>query len=244
MWSDRSSLWGIAAGAAIFIAVSWLTLPSTGRLFVVRPVNPDTGAVILDNPAAANAASSSQKFDTASFDPDQLVASMWDNRIKPYIDEHATDVGELLTALRQDPEVAQEKYGVSPGTSAGYSFPVQGAGKVTAVDTSTPVGKLTVRVPDGSGNGSTRTVTVLVGPLVIANSLRDALPFITLNDFTNQVQYSNISEALNKKAIEAAVSDKSPKALKGEEIAFVGAFSLKDGEQDINVVPVRLTVGG
>lgn len=232
----------IIAALVAFMAVTWLTLPPTGTLFTVRPVDPQTGRVILGSNQGTNVSTDSQKFATESFSPDQYVTDQWDERVLPWLRENAVGLGDLMRGLKADRQATLDAHGVSPGETSGYSFVVRGEGTVTSVDTSTPVGKVMVR-PAGAGDPAVPdSVTLLVGPLVVSSALRDALPFITLDNFTNQVQYADVAQSLNDRAIEAAVPSAGPDSLTGERITFLGAFTLGSG--GVEITPVSIEAGG
>ena len=170
-----------------------------------------------------NSSATNQKFNLSNFNADDYVASIWTSKVVPTVDSQAVDLAKLVAALKQDQNAASSKYGVSAGTSVPYAFDVHVVGVVKSVDTSTPVGVIKLDVP-----GVSSAVEIAVGPLVLGTALRDSMPFISLNDFTNQVQYANVSQALNKKALSVAFQEASPKSLEGKKVEFWGAlrFSL------------------
>ena len=72
-------------------------------------------------------------------------------------------------------------------------------------------------------------VTVLTGPVIRGTALRDALPFIQFSQFTNQLEYARVSNALNDRSVKAA---QTTHAGVGDAVRWVGVQSA-DG-----VVPV------
>jgi predicted lipoprotein len=223
-----------------FLGVLLLAIPllASCKLVSVRKVDPATGKVIYEQKQAVNSSATNQKFSLSDFNADDYVASIWSSKVVPVVDSQAVDLPKLVTALKQDETAASNKYGVSAGTSVPYAFDVHVVGVVKGVDTSTPVGVMKLDVP-----GVSSDVEIAVGPLVLGTALRDSLPFISLNDFTNQVQYATVSQALNKKALLVAFKDSSPKSLEGKKVEFWGAFALQSLDT-ITITPVRVKVEG
>lgn len=220
---------------ALVLAISMLT---SCKLVAVRKVDPATGKVIYEQKQVVNSSATNQKFNLSDFNADDYVASIWTTKVVPTVDSQAVDLPKLVTALKQDQSAASNKYGVSAGTSVPYAFDVRVVGVVKSVDTSTPVGVLKLAVP-----GVSSDVEIAVGPLVLGTALRDSMPFISLNDFTNQVQYATVSQALNKKALSVAFKDTSPQSLEGKKVEVWGAFALQSLDS-ITITPVRLKVEG
>lgn len=226
--------------SARLLAVLLVAMPmlASCKLVAVRKVDPATGKIVYEQEQAVNSAATNQKFGLADFNADDYVASIWSAKVVPTVDAQAVDLPKLVSALRQDENAASNKYGVSAGTSVPYAFDVRVVGVVKRVDTSTPVGVMKLDVP-----GVSSDVEIAVGPLVLGTALRDSLPFISLNDFTNQVQYATVSQALNKKALSVAFEGTSLKDLEGKKVEVWGAFALQSLDT-ITVTPVRVKVGG
>ena len=150
----------------------------------------------------------------------------------------ATELAELLPALREDEEAASERYGHQVGSS--YNFIVTGQGQVLSVATESRAGLMNIDLepPDGKAD-----VALAIGPVVSGNALRDAMPFISFNDFTNQIEFANVSKALNTRALESAVRPLELETMVGKQVRFYGAFTLTD-PNEITVVPVEIEVGG
>jgi predicted lipoprotein len=96
---------------------------------------------------------------------------------------------------------------------------INGEGRVTRVE----VGQIVL------DNG----IALLGGPVIRGTALRDALPFIQFSQFTNQLEYARVSNALNDRAVKVA---ESAHVKAGDTVRYAGAGS-KDG-----VVPVMLEV--
>jgi predicted lipoprotein len=220
---------------ALALALPMLT---SCKLVSVRKVDPSTGKVIYEQKQAVNSSATNQKFNLSDFNAGDYVASIWTPKVVPTVESQAVDLPKLVDALKQDESAASSKYGVSAGTSVPYAFDVRVVGVVKSVDTSTPVGVMKLDVA-----GVSSDVEIAVGPLVLGTALRDSMPFISLNDFTNQVQYANVSQALNKMALSAAFSDVSPKSLVGKTVEFWGAFALQSLDS-ITITPVQLKEEG
>lgn len=171
------------------------------------------------------------------FDADAYVNGIWDPKVMPLVRDHATEITAVLDALAQDPEAAGKQYGNrAEAEGAAWNFIVQGKGKVTKADTTSRRGLLTLAL-DGDSAG--RSVTLQVGPVVFGSAFRDSLPFVSFNDFVNQIDYAQVSRKLNDRAIEAARQGFDPAQALGKTIAFRGAMANPAGGE-IQVTAITL----
>ena len=182
------------------------------------------------------AESNSANGQSGSFNANAYAASIWASKVVPTVTGKAVDLTTLIPAMQKDPQSASKKYGLQ--TNGVYNYIVKGQGKVTKVDTSSPIGVATVDL--GSG---LPPVTIQVGPLILDESLRDAVGFISFDQFTNQIQYGAVSQALNTLAVKDALGNTNPTTLQGKTISFYGTFSFTD-LQHIKITPVKLDVKG
>jgi predicted lipoprotein len=74
-------------------------------------------------------------------------------------------------------------------------------------------------------------VAVLTGPVIRGTALRDALPFIQFSQFTNQLEYARVANALNDRAVKVG---QAAQVKAGDSVRYAGAAS-SDG-----IVPVLL----
>lgn len=204
---------------------SLLLMLAACKLATIRPLDPETGRAVIGNEAEG-------------FDAERYVAGIWDDPLLVTVRGEATELAELLHALREDEEAASERYGHQVGSA--YSFIVSGQGQVLSVATESRAGLMNVDLapPDGEAD-----VALAIGPVVSGNALRDALPFISFNDFTNQIEFANVSKALNTRALESALGTLELQTMVGKQVRFYGTFTLSNPDEII-VVPVAVEVEG
>jgi predicted lipoprotein len=171
----------------------------------------------------------------AGFDAKDYVDKIWTSKVLPKISKDAVDAATLLDAIAADPAQAAEKYGTTSGAGAAPAFLVKGQGTVTAVDVNAPTGPVTVTLADG------RTVTLVTGPVIAGTAIRDAVGFIDFSQFTNQIDYANVSTELNNHVKTDVVAELDRASLTGKSVSFEGAFSLLTPTV-IAVVPTTVEV--
>jgi predicted lipoprotein len=171
------------------------------------------------------------------FSATAYVGSIWDSQVLPTVQAKATDLQTLLTALKADPEAAKQQYGHHEGQRP-YNFLVKGEAKVLAVDTSTRSGSLKIDLAPGDGQ---QDAAIQLGPVIRGTSLRDALPFIQFNQFTNQLEYADVSNQLNDRVAKDVIGKLDLPSLQGKTIEFQGAFTFSQGGT-VLITPVKLQV--
>lgn len=188
----------------------------------VRSIDPETGEVIIEERQPA-------------FNAYEYVDGIWQEQVIPVIREEAVELTDLLEALdSNDPNLAEEEYGHSKGNRFN-AFLVRGTGKVVEIDTTSRVGFLKVDVlPIGKGPD----VRLQIGPVISGTALRDALPFITFDQFTNQMEYAGVSRAMHDRLIDTELRALNYSALEEKIIHFQGAFLYK-GDQAV-ITPVKI----
>jgi predicted lipoprotein len=207
---------------------------SAGRVLLLALALAACTVVPIDQGAGSAAApGSGGKFNAASY-----VDSIWDSKVVPTVVNSAVDINTLMDALQKDPNAASQKYGHQANGQDNFS--VKGQGKVSKVDTSGPNGLITVDIPSTSGS---RSVIIQIGPLVLGQSLRDALGFIQFGDFTNQIDYGAVSGALDDRVAKDVVGKLKASDLQGKTVSFYGTFTLGD-LKSIVITPVKLDVTG
>lgn len=206
----------LVAGAAI----------SSCTIATIRPLDPVTGKAIIGN--------EDQQFNAANY-----VSQIWNAQVIPALQESANDINVVIDALRENRNSASQTYGRSDGRQP-YSFLVTGSGTVTSVNTESRAGLALV---DTTGDGEP-DISLAIGPVIRGTALRDGLPFISFNQFTNQMEYAAVSNemhALINSSVLAPLGE--PESLAGKQVTFSGAFTLSDLDA-IVVTPAILTVSG
>jgi predicted lipoprotein len=172
-----------------------------------------------------------------AFDAERYVDTIWDAQASPYWTKTAAPFPDLAATIDRDLDAAGAREGRRAGDGSPWTFVAKGRGVVTAVDTAARGGRVTVAMP--AAGGQARDVQIQVGPVVSGSTLRDSLPFVTFNDFSNQIAYAEVGGAMSRKAV--AQARPVAQGLKvGDAVAFVGAFALSKAGDPILLTPVRL----
>jgi predicted lipoprotein len=175
----------------------------------------------------------------ASFDPDKMVASMWTTKVIPYFEQKAGPFVEVLGLAAKSPDEAGAKYGYrakSDGTP--WTLMVKIEGTIVAANTESRAATIGV---DATGQGKT-DATVQIGPAIFGTSIRDALSFVSFNDFTNQIDFARFGKSFNA-YVDSNTLEKLPRQdLVGRKVSAIGAFALGSGDPP-QVTPVEITIG-
>ncbi len=176
--------------------------------------------------------------DPNNFDAKAYVATMWDSKAVPYFDEHAFPVAQVLTLLAKDKDAAGAKYGHrAGGEGSPWTFAVRGTGIVKSVDAASHHGEMVVQL---RAPGPLQRATLQIGPVIFGTAVRDSLPFIKFGDFENQIQYAEVSRALNDRAAELAHTGLTPLPKPGSVIDFVGAMIDPSMTGDTTITALRV----
>jgi len=175
----------------------------------------------------------------ASFDPDKMVASIWATKVIPYFEKKAGPFVEVHDLAAKSPDEAGAKYGYrakSDGTP--WTLMVRIEGTIVAADTASRAATIGV---DATGQGKT-DATVQIGPAMFGTSIRDALSFVSFNDFTNQIDFARYGAAFNA-YVNRETLDKLPRQdLIGRKVSAIGAYALDAGDPP-QLTPVEITIG-
>jgi len=189
--------------------------------FVVRPL-----------PGGAVRGSSSQPTQSVAV---KFVDPIWTSKVLPTIQEKAQDIAKILPEIRADPNSAGQKYGRREATNP-YNYMVKGTGKVTETHTESQAGTATVEVP-----GLNEKVALQIGPVVRGTALRDATGVVSFNQFTNQLDYADVSKEMNGRALKAAFANVDPASLAGKTVTFFGAFAFDPhSKSPVLITPVKI----
>jgi predicted lipoprotein len=176
-----------------------------------------------------------------SFDADRFVNREWSTRVMPQLEASAVPVSRLLPAAASDLDAAGEKFGRKVGEGSPWTFVVRGEGAVRAIDNQSREGTIDLLVPLGTGSA---TIAIQTGPVIIDNSLRDALPFVSFNDFSGQIAFAEVGRSLTQLAL-AETGDILRTFQVGDEVSFLGTLNLSEDRQIARLIPVRVTkIGG
>lgn len=171
------------------------------------------------------------------FNPARYVSDIWESEFLPTLEENAIEITDLLSEIETDEDVTIEAYGNRTSTGP-FSFMVRGEAEVLAINRESRVGLGELDLPPYDGEAD---VYLAIGPVLRGNALRDSVGFIKFNDFTNQVEFAQISDALKERIDADVLGEINIDELAGETINFLGSLTYDDPEE-IVIMPVRLEV--
>jgi len=189
--------------------------------FVVRPLVERTGTGASSQAAQGAAA--------------RFVDPIWTSKVLPVFQEKAQDIGRILPEIRAAPDVAGQKYGRREATNP-YNYMVKGTGKVIEIHNESQAGTAIVEVA-----GLTEKVSLQIGPVVRGTALRDATGIVSFNQFSNQLDYADVSKEMNVRALKSAFAKADPASLAGKTVTFFGAMTFDPRSKSaILVTPVKI----
>jgi predicted lipoprotein len=168
-----------------------------------------------------------------AFEPAQYGAKTYP-KVAATIDQKAQPLPDLAAALDKDPEAAGKQYGHREGNSP-YSFATSGEG----IAGETKAGLMEVRVP---GVPKSTRVSIQVGPAINGTALRDAVGFISFNQFVNQVDFADAATSLNSQVKTKVLKAVNAKDMKGKRVSFTGAFTALTPTV-LTITPTKLETG-
>lgn len=179
--------------------------------------------------------------ETAAFDATGYAEGLWASQALPHFASAAKPIVDVLPAIAADIGAAGATYGYRPATEgSAWTFVVSGRGTVTAKNTESRAGTLTVAV---EGAAPPLEVAMQIGPVVRGNAVRDSLPFVSFKDFTNQLEFADVGKAFTALSV-TATTEAAQAAAVGDVVTFIGVMSLNTSSDKILVTPVSLEIGG
>jgi len=175
------------------------------------------------------AAQNAKEFNAALY-----AQTFWDKKLIPNLDK-AIDLSQLITMLATDTVKTFDTYSHALGIGNLRYFLVEGKGTVTAVNEDDAEIALQPNTK--------QSVTIATG-YIFGNAVRDATGLVDINEFSNTMDFNNVSAELNKMIGVKVLSPFKQKIKKGNTIAFTGAIELNREHlnlSNIEVIPVRLS---
>jgi predicted lipoprotein len=120
-----------------------------------------------------------------------------------------------------------------------FALMVQGEGLVTSVSTESRAGTAEIDIAPTDGEVE---VIMQIGPVYRGSAVRDAITFLTYGDFTNQMEWASVGQALNERAGALIFDDLERSELAGKTISFAGAFSFYQDDTLDDETPVVMPV--
>jgi predicted lipoprotein len=209
----RLPRWIWLAAAALLLILLILKPP-----FVIKPLTPSGSS---SQPAQSKGA--------------QFAEKVWESKVLPIVQEKAQDIARILPEIRADPASAGQKYGRRESTNP-YSYVVKGTGKVIEVHTESQAGTIILEIP-----GLEEKVALQIGPVVRGTALRDATGAAPFDQFSNQLDYADVSKEMNTRAVKAAFAGADPSSLSGKTLTFFGAFTFDPRSKGrVLITPVKV----
>lgn len=176
-----------------------------------------------------------------AFNPDRLVADIWDAKVVPYLEARAGTFRDVSSLAASDLDAAAEKYGHKEKQgNAPWTFAARIDGVIVGEETKSRAAYVDVDV-DGDNKADVR---VSIGPAIRGTALRDSLEFVNFNEFKNQIEWAQYGKAFNTH-VNGVLLEKLPRdGLTGKAIKAIGAYPLPAKGQLPQFVPATITVGG
>lgn len=187
-------------------------------------------------PIVSKEEAAQQKFNGADY-----VAKLWDAEVIPVVRDKAHPIEAVLSAVEGGLDKAGPEFGHRPAEEGSpWSFVVKGTATIKEKNTTSRAGTVLIDVPTAKGPVP---VTIQIGPVIKGNSLRDAMPFINFQNFTNQIEFAEVGRAFNGR-VTTELKDAIDALAPGQTIDYAGTFSLNSASDKILLTPVLLGPAG
>ena len=168
------------------------------------------------------------------FNATQYAQNFWTNKLIPNLNK-ATDLNQLTAMLSGDATKTFDTYSHALGIGNLRYFLVKGTGTITSMNED----DLSVLLQTDTNKLSITVAT----EYIFGNAVRDATGLININEFSNTMDFNNVSAELNKIIREKVLAPFKQKARKDDTIELTGAIELNKEHLDlskIEVIPVKI----
>jgi len=174
------------------------------------------------------------------FDPDKAVASIWTAKVVPYFEKKAGPLQEVLDLASKSPDEAGSRFGYRPKSGdVPWTLMVRFDGVIIAADTESRAAAVSV---DTAGQGKPDAI-VQIGPAIRGTAIRDALDFVSFNDFTNQIDFARFGKAFTTYENREFLGKLPRDSLIGRKVSVVGAYQPGSTGELPLVTPAEITLG-
>ena len=170
---------------------------------------------------------------------DAKVVELWPSKVLPYAQGRAGKLQDVQAAIAINADQAGAKYGYrEKGDSNPWTMIAQIDGKIVAANTESRAATIDVDV-DGDGKADAQ---IQIGPVIRGTAIRDALDFVSFNDFTNQIDFAQFGKAFNTYANDNVLKPLPRDSLVGKTVSALGAYPLPMSGQLPLVTPLKIEV--
>lgn len=176
------------------------------------------------------------KAGTASFNAEKYAKDFWTKKLAPALTK-SPETGQLLMLLRTDKDKAFKDHAHALGIGNIKYFLIKGTGKVTEVEEN----QVRIRLESEGEKPEMRIAT----EYVFGNAVRDASGTIDINEFSNSMDFNNVSAEINEIIREKVIPPFKLKVKKGDVVEFTGAIELNQEHlklDNIEIVPIILKI--
>lgn len=170
------------------------------------------------------------------FNAKSYATNFWENELMPNL-KSATEINYLVTQLKTEKEKTFDSYSNALGIGNIRYFLVKGTGKVESVNEN--------GIDLITGEESSIQKVLIATEYIFGNAVRDASGLININEFSNTMDFNNISTEINEIIRAKVVPPFREQVNIGESVDFVGAIELNREHLNldvIEVIPVRLEI--
>jgi predicted lipoprotein len=177
------------------------------------------------------ASSASLQFDAAKYARNYL-----DKKLTPNLSK-ALDLNHLVPLIETVKDSTFNRYSYALGIGNIRFFLVKGEGEIKSINEN----DVTVLLKTDT---SQRTVKIAT-EYVFGNAIRDASGMIDINEFSNTMDFNNVSAEINKIIRTEVLPPFKSRAKEGNRLQFTGAVELNREHPDlekIEVIPIALNI--
>lgn len=176
----------------------------------------------------------------AAFDPEKMVASIWSTKVVPGVERKAGPFVEVRDLAAKSADETGAKFGYrAKSEDTPWTLMVKLDGVIVGANTELRAATINV---DATGQGKTDAI-VQIGPAMRGTAIRDALDFVSFNDFTNQIDFARFGKAFNTYVNQAALAKLPRKSLVGRKVTVLGAYPFVSAAETPLVTPVEISIG-
>lgn len=170
------------------------------------------------------------------FSAAKYAGEFWNVKLIPNLNK-AIDLSRLMEMLSSDPVKAFDDYSHALGIGNLRYFLIQGTGVIESVQAD----DVTVILQSGEQE---QRIT-LATEFIFGNAVRDATGLININEFSNTMDFNNVSAEINKIIREKILPPFKQKVKAGSPVEFIGAIELNKEHLDmknLEVIPIQVTI--